>query len=300
LCLGLRYTPAHRYDARRAEELQVSSSNLEDKQLLEVLTGPNAERGWCDFLSAYSDLIYATIRHIAHDHDHLSDCFLFICEKLADRDFRRLRAFAPDGRATFSTWLRAVVRNLSLDWYRSQFGRARSFGRVASCPAIDQEIFAAVFERKMSLTEAWREVTTRGTELPFKEFERKVNGIRQMLTSRQVWLLCTSARGIGTDFSEPEPNIEEIADTAPNPESLALLRQTQHKVRSALRELSGSERLLLRLRFDEELGLRELAAVVGLKDAQTADRRIRETLAKLREKLGIKQPLSGKTRPASV
>ena len=46
-----------------------------------------------------------------------------------------------------------------------------------------------------------------------------------------------------------------------------------------------AEPLLVRLRFDQELTLQQIAELAGLKDAQTADRRIREVLEKLRQEL---------------
>jgi hypothetical protein len=44
----------------------------------------------------------------------------------------------------------------------------------------------------------------------------------------------------------------------------------------------------------------EVARLLGLKDAQTADRRIRDVLERLREKLGVYDVLVGKRKSASV
>lgn len=274
-------------------------SNLEIKQLQESLAGDHAERAWVDFLSAYSDVIYGTVRLIVRDSDNASDCFLFVCEKLAEREFRRLRAFHSEGRASFNTWLRAVIRNLSLDWHRSKFGRRRSFRRVADASVVDQEIYRAIFERRLALTDAWHELWSAGTKLSFDEFEKRAEVVHQMLTSRQLWLLSTSNTTFPTTTAEAEA-VVEVVDTAPDPEAMTVLRDIQEKVRHALRDLSDSDRLLLRLRFEEELGLREIAAILGLKDAQTVDRRIRDALARLREKFGVTDPVRGKIRPASV
>jgi RNA polymerase sigma factor (sigma-70 family) len=278
----------------------MSSANLEIAKILNQFAGNDAERGWREFLSVYSDNIYSAVRLIARDSDDASDCYLYACEKLADNDFRRLRAFHPEGRATFNTWLRAVIRNLALDWYRSKYGRKRLFACIAKASVIDQQIYRAIFERKLSLTDAWQEIWNAGAALTFAQFEDRAEGIRQMLSSRQLWLLSTSSASIESISMDPDSTATEIADSAPDPETVSAMKEIQHKVRSALRNLENADRLLLRLRFDEELGLREIAAIVGLKDAQTTDRRIREALARLRENLGIAQPLSGKVRSASV
>ena len=46
--------------------------------------------------------------------------------------------------------------------------------------------------------------------------------------------------------------------------------------------LPARDRLVLRLRFDEELTLRAIAQLTGVKDAQSVDRWIREVISKLR------------------
>ena len=119
------------------------------ESLLEELQSGDAQLAWRTFLTSYSDLIYGVIRTFARNADHAGDCFLFVCEKLADKKYRRLRSFRPDGRARFSTWLRVVVRNLCLDWHRAHFGRRQVFRSVASLSAIEQEIFGLLFLRRL-------------------------------------------------------------------------------------------------------------------------------------------------------
>jgi len=46
--------------------------------------------------------------------------------------------------------------------------------------------------------------------------------------------------------------------------------------------------------------LQQVARLVGLKDAQTADRRLRDIIDHLRRALGIQHLVRGKPKPASV
>ena len=55
-------------------------------------------------------MIFQVGRYFEKDLDRASDCFQFVCEKLSEDRFRRLLRFKPQGTASFSTWLRAVVR----------------------------------------------------------------------------------------------------------------------------------------------------------------------------------------------
>jgi len=50
-----------------------------------------------------------------------------------------------------------------------------------------------------------------------------------------------------------------------------------------LSRLSTRDRLLIRLRFERDLTLEEIARLLQLDNAQSADRRIREVVARLRQ-----------------
>ena len=53
------------------------------------------------------------------------DCYAYVLEQLRKDDHRRLRAFAAQGRAKFTTWLVVVTQRLVLDHRRSRYGRER-------------------------------------------------------------------------------------------------------------------------------------------------------------------------------
>ena len=57
------------------------------------------------------------------------------------------------------------------------------------------------------------------------------------------------------------------------------------EVLEALAAIGVPERLLIRLRYEEELTLEQIARLSGLPDAQTVDRRIKQVLAALRKTL---------------
>lgn len=103
-------------------------------QILEQLGSPASHEAWSLFLEDYGGIIYQVIRHFEADSDDAADCFQFVCERFCEAKFRRLRRFNPAGAAKFTTWLRAVARNLCLDWQRKQFGRPRLFRSIARQP----------------------------------------------------------------------------------------------------------------------------------------------------------------------
>lgn len=268
-------------------------------QLLQNLGPEDVETAWTFFLSAYSETIFGVVRGFAQTDDQANDCFLFVCERLAGNNCRRLRAFRPDGKAQFSTWLRAVVRNLCLDWYRSKYGRRGLFRSIASRDAIDQEIFAATFLRGSSVYEIWLDLSRKGLSLSYADIEKRIEQLRGLLTNRQVWLVSTARTNLEARASDQDEAIQ-LRDGSPSPETLAILRETESLVRKALKRLDTTDRILLRLRYLEGLPLAEVARLVGLKDAQTADRRVREALERLRKHLPSQRLPAGKPKSASV
>lgn len=269
--------------------------------MLSALTSAERESAWCVFLDRYCGLIYQVVRSFDRDPDRSGNCFLFVCEQLSASDFRRLRKFDPFGRASFSTWLCAVSRNLCLDWHRKQYGRNRAFGSVARRSATDQLLFELVFRRHFTSEEAREELSRRGFELSFSAVEEKIGELRACLSSRQLWLL-SSGNAVLEPFDSEEAGacVVEPADPALDPEALVALRETHQQVSAALASLNDSDRLLIRLRYQEGLTLQQVAKLVGLKDAQTADRRLRDIIDHLRDSLGIQHLVHGKPKPASV
>jgi RNA polymerase sigma factor (sigma-70 family) len=82
-------------------------------------------RAWDAFLEAYHRLLLHTALRTTRNRDAAMDGYAYVLEKLREDDFRRLRAFAPEGKAKFTTWLVVVTRRLVLDQQRSLYGRER-------------------------------------------------------------------------------------------------------------------------------------------------------------------------------
>lgn len=269
--------------------------------MLAALSTAERESAWCAFLDRYSGLIYHVIGSFDGDPDRRGNCFLFVCEQLAASNFRRLRKFDHGGRASFSTWLSAVVRNLCLDWHRKEKGRHRVFGFVARRSSTDQLLFEIAFRRGLSAEEARQELSRSGVELSFAAVEERICELRRCLSSRQLWLLSSGKTTLHSLEGEEEGSyIFEPTDPSPDPEALVALRETHQHVSAALTSLSKSDRLLIRMRYQEGLTLQQVAKLVGLKDAQTADRRLRDIIDHLRQALGVEHLAHGKPKPASV
>ncbi|MEX2148993.1 MAG: hypothetical protein WD793_02155 [Steroidobacteraceae bacterium] len=115
---------------------EAAQSRIED--ILDQLTSGRAKTGWTAFLNRFSSLITRVAHQFEDDSERVSDCFLFVCGRLSDNDFRRLLSFRRDGPARFTTWLTSVVANLCIDWRRQQQGRFRPIAAIAGLLELEQ------------------------------------------------------------------------------------------------------------------------------------------------------------------
>ena len=263
--------------------------DLQLARILDLFARNRVEEAWRAFLWAYSPLILQVVRLFARDEDAVSDCYLFACGHLSRRGGRRLRRFDPSGAATFSTWLHAVVYNLCRDWRRSKYPRRRAFRSISGLPAFDQEVFHLHFERRMTEAETLEALRPRFPAVTEARLAGSIEGLRARLSSRQLWLLQTRRPKLES-LSAPAPDGEmaerQIADPGSNPETVASRREQGIFLDRALEGLPAADRLCLRLRFEQDLSLAEIAKLMGLRNAQAADRRLRNILQGLRRQMG--------------
>jgi RNA polymerase sigma factor (sigma-70 family) len=257
--------------------------------MIEGFGSSDPHSAWAEFLDNYSRIILQVVHLFERDADHISDCFVFVCEQLSNKSFRRLRRFKPEGPALFTTWLRAVVRNLCVDWQRKEFGRERVFQSISKLPQVDQDVFSFVFLRSMSSEECLPALAIKHPGLTIPQIEETAQRVRSSLSARQIWLLeSRSPRFEPLEDKEfPGSGVvsKSIPDPAPSPEQLLVSEQLGRAVNQILQRLPATDQLLVKLRYVQGLTLREVASALGLKDAQTADRRLREVLEKLRKDL---------------
>ena len=255
------------------------------EQILHELPSSVAEQAWSDFLEQYSAQIYQVICHHETDPDKTSDCFQFVCEELVKEKFRRLRRFKIDGSATFSTWLRAVVRNLCIDWHRKQTGRPRPFKSISKLSTFDQHVFQLLYERGVSTEEGLQLLITTFPNATEESLLESKQRIEIGLTPQQRWLLNTRAAraheaAFLTDFEDER---SDIADARANPEAQAINNERYRNLMRKLKRLSDQDRLIVHLRFEQELTLDQIAKLLQLGNAQRVDRQLKQILSQLRE-----------------
>jgi len=257
-----------------------------------------ADSAWKEFLERYSPLLLHVIRGHERDEDRASELFAYVCGALSDEQFRRLRSFRPDGPASFRTWLSAVVTHLCLDWRRRQYGRLRPVAAVSGLPELDRQVYQYMFARGLSRRQCLEALAPRFpelTEAAVAQISARIFGLlnpqqRWQLSTRSEWLRW-SARGPPGDGEELPP---EEASPEPGPDQLAAEIQERQALQDALARLPPEQRLLLRLRYEQELTLAEVARLTRQPDLFRANRKIQAALDALAALMGAGRPGPGR------
>ena len=263
---------------------------MDDRQatvLLRRFRSSHAREAWVEFLHSYSTQVLQIIRWFERDPDGVAECYLFVCQQLSRKNFLRLRRFRPEGPASFVTWLRAVVRNLCLDWERKQSGRRHVFRSIERLAHRDREVFHCLYERGLSAEQTFLELGGRFPGISGEEIAESSNRIEQSLTPGQRHLIASNR----PRFEPLEPSAQgndhhaptQIPNGTPTPEALASLQEQKARLTRELTNLTARDRTLLRLRFEHELTLEQIGRVTRLGSPQTVDRRIKEILGRLKE-----------------
>ena len=231
---------------------------------------------------------------------------LFVLNQLEKNNCQRLQAF--QGRSKLSTFISSVTIRLLEDFSRHKFGRARPPAWISRLGGIWVTLFQLLCLQRFSLVEA---VETMMNTVP----DRKKDQIEETaLTILERVVHCGEHQALEVSR---EDRHETAAEQNPNavhkdPETQLLEREQQLLFRllfgqqpsaaaeqdfySLLRnpvQLSGQERLLLKLCFQEELSVTRAGRMMGMNTNQVHGR-LRRLLTRLRtefEQAGISKEL---------
>jgi len=251
--------------------------------LLHQLNSGDAGAAWAAFVDAYAGLMMRTVTQFEYEQERSNECFLYVCEKLYEDQFRRLLTFNTSGRASFSSWLTTVVFNLCIDWHRKEFGRARMLPAIAALPAFDQRVYQYCYEEQMSAEECYELLKSEIPGLVRQQVPDALGRIHALLTPRQRWQLSVRLRGRNRGRTlPPHELLDRVPDPAPAPESLVRLHEEAETLQKALSRLTVAQRVLLHLRFREGLTYERIARMEHLGDAHRARRQVQSALQALR------------------
>ena len=252
------------------------------------------DSAWTDFLDRYAPLLLQVAREAERDPDDAGDAFLFICEHLREGDGRRLRQWSPSTTgASFETWLRVVAWNLARDARRHRRGRFRPLAAIRRMPLLLQRLYRLRHEEGLTSDQAFAVLQPEFPGLSRTAAHVAEAEVERALGSRERFVLSVR-RPVVQSIDAPPDDMGQAgavpADAAADPESEAIRRDEFDRLRRGLDQLSPEDRLLVQLRFEQNLTLSRIAVMLGLKDAWAAQRQIDRVVKQLRAALGANSP----------
>ena len=244
------------------------------------------DEAWTTFVELVADLLWQVARGVERDRDAAADAFVHTCQRLRDRNGARLRTFDFRRAGRFDTWLRTVALNLCRDARRHRLGRFRPLASLQGLSPLEQRAFQLRYHHGFTFDQALAVLAAEFPGLTEEALESAETTIAARLTPRDWWLSAVRLAKVES-LSEPadEGDRELPAGFTSDPDWQFLQRESSSRLKSALMTLTPAERQLLRLRFREGVTLQRLATIAGFRDLQTADRRLRDILKRLRTHL---------------
>jgi RNA polymerase sigma factor (sigma-70 family) len=262
----------------------MSETSIED--VLVRLADGDVESAWREFLTRYSPLIMHVVRRYECDHGRATDCYLHACSGLSDDGFRRLLRYRPERGARFQTWLSAVVANLCVDWRRKQHGRLLPVRAVASLGELERLVYRYLYVRGLPRTECLNAVRVRYPEFTIQDLAEINARIFSLLKPQQRWHLSVRSAGFvsldQTSSRGTDEDPRQAPDDGPGPEELTESEQQRGRLETALTKLPPRQRLMLKLRYQHDLTLEEIARLMRLGDPFRARRHVESALTALR------------------
>ncbi len=256
-------------DLRKVPGDADGQSLVSDSDLL-ALFEHQPEKAWRAFIDKHADTIFSMLRSLGFDYDQAMDRFVYVCEKLTEKNFRRLKAIKYAGsQGDITPWLRQVVRRLSINWAWAAEGRKRLLKPIARLGPCERRVFELYFWNGLMpsvieerLSQEHFENVTLGSVF------QALDQIFSRLSEKKLWRLISNLARAGDPVSLDDADNEggfslDPPDDSSDPELELVRREEDRRLREALRELPQQDLLIVQFRFEHALGTREIAEVLG-------------------------------------
>ena len=223
---------------------------------------------WELFTQRYADVIFSYLRHLGFDYDETMDRFVYVCQKLCEQDFRRLKSVRYAGSyGDLTPWLRKVIKNLSINWVWSTEGRRRLLKPITRLPARQQRIFELYFWKGLCPSALCEQLQLEHQQTDLPEVLDALESLFSLLSQKKLWRLMSNLmrmrREMSLDDVDEETGIGmEPAEGGPNPEEALMEREEEERMNRALSNLDSQERLMIQFRYEEGMVVSEIAELL--------------------------------------
>ncbi len=193
---------------------------------------------------------------------------------LIENDHARIRAFS--GRSSLQTYLIVVITRLFQDWRNAQWGKWRPSAEAQRLGPLAMKLETMTVRDKLSFEEAVETLRT----------NHGVTEDRAALEALYARFPIRPGRSFtGEEALETVPATDSRADTPlQQGEAAAAAARARQALVGVLANLAPQDRLIIKMRFDDDFGVAEIAKVMNL-EAKPLYRRIERLLTDLRRAL---------------
>lgn len=270
---------------------QNAAQRITDTELLSLFRRePN--HAWGLFCEKYSDFIYTVLRRAGFDYDAAMERFVFICEKLREQEFRRLKTIKYAGQeGEIKPWLRQVIKRLCVNWAWSEDGRKRLFNFVAEMAPREQRIFQLYFWQGQTPFEIYETLRLEHDKtVESGDIFDALENIFEHLSQKKLWRLLSNLnrmrKTLSLDHKDEETgfSVEPVDLNAENAEENLKKKEAIEELNKALENLSTREKLVLQFRYEEAMTPGEIAEMLGWEEREAVNLH-KSALYKLRKVL---------------
>ena len=245
-----------------------SRENITDEDLLSLFEQED-KLAWELFCEKYADFIYTFLRRTGFDYDDAMERFVFVCEKLREKDFRRLKTITYAEEGSIKPWLKQVIKRLCVSWAWSEDGRKRLLGFVTEMSSREQRIFQLYFWKGQTPFEIFESLRLEhDKEIEPGDVFDGLENIFERLSQKKLWRLLSNLsrmrKTLSLDHEDEETglSIEPIDRTAENAEESLQKKETAAILNKAMEGLTVREKLVVQFRYEEGMTLSDIAKML--------------------------------------
>ncbi len=272
-----------------SDGLPLDSGSISDTQTLALFLS-QPQRAWKIFIEKYADFIFSLLRRMGFDYDQAMDRFVYVCEKLSEQNFRRLKSIRYAGsHGDLTPWLRQVIKRLCVNWAWSEAGRKRLLNGIAGLAKREQRVFELYFWQGLRPSEILEHMRLEHQSLELGDVYDALEEISSHISQKKLWRLISglsrARRTLSLDEVDEESGLSpDVPDENPNPEEALIQSADADRVAQVFETLPARERLALQFRYEELLPDADIAAMLRIEQHAVANL-LKSARRKLREGL---------------
>ncbi len=255
------------------------------------LFASESEKAWSLFIDKHADFIFTILRRNGLDQDKASDCFVYICEKLCEKEFRRLRTVKYVGqKGDLTPWLRQVTRRLFVNWFWSVNGRKRLPKPIEEMPKREQDIFKFYFWQGQPPSRIYESMCLeQDADIELADVFDSLEKIFAVLSDKKLWNLMSgllkTQHILSIDKTDDETGFSlDPIDQYPFPEEVLSTKEDSDILLKALEYLSAREKLVISMRYEDVLTISDIAQILNF-EIREVKNLLKSSLYKLRKEL---------------